>query len=468
LSSSADRPDRVLARFLVLAVAVASIVPARAGAQEPNRLGSIRGIVFDSLIARAPLAGALVDVLELGRRMTTDERGGFRFDSVPAGRYHISFTHPALTEIGFTPPERIVELGAGIDILFVLATPAGATIYRRLCPGLHEQNTGVLLGVFSIAATGDGVPGAAVSGEWTETTVSRTAGVSRRPRIARASADSSGRFQLCGIPTDVPVVIRGAAGSFQGPPLELDLAGRPFAVRHVSVDLSDSTGRGTAIAAGTVTTADGKPLADVQVLVLGSPRTTRTRSDGSYALTDLPAGSLTLEARAIGYRRSRIAVELTRGVRTTASFAMTAAPVQLPEVAVATRAPLGDNGFDTRRAQATGYFITRADIIRRGTVDVGDLFKTVPGLQVQPIGGTDYQILSSRGAGMDAFCVPLFYLDRVPMVLDPETTGGAIPLAADEVAGIEIYRAPADAPPEFQKVNQSCAIILIWTRRGRQ
>jgi hypothetical protein len=217
-----------------------------------------------------------------------------------------------------------------------------------------------------------------------------------------------------------------------------------------------------------VTAADGKPLPGVQVLVLGSPRTTRTRADGSYGLTELPAGSVTLEARAIGYRRARVSVELKRGVRTPASFVLAPAPVQLPEVTVAARTPLGDNGFETRRAHATGYFITRADIIRRGTVEVGDLFRTVPGLKVEPVGGTDYQILSYRGRGLDAMCVPLIYIDRVPMVLDPETTGGAIPLSPDEIAGIEVYQAPAEAPPEFQKVNASCSIILIWTRRGQQ
>jgi hypothetical protein len=449
--------SRVGPATIVLAIGIAAQLPG----QRPT--GSIRGLVFDSLVAGGPLIGAVVELVELGRSVETDGRGVFRIDSVPSGRYRLAFSHRTLSEIGFAPPELPITVGSGVDHSVLLATPSPTTIYQRLCPGLREANTGVVLGTVREAITDSALVGAEVRGEWTETTISRVEGATRRPRVARVASDQTGRFQLCGIPIDVPVLLRLVSGSTSGSPLELLLENKSLAVRHLSVDLSTGVPRGAI--AGVVRTAES-PVANAQVQLLGSVRAVRTGADGTFRLDSLPAGTHTIEARAIGYLRRRATVDLEPGSPLTVSLSLSKAPVELPELTVAASA-VARSGFEQRRLRGVGgTFITRADIVRRGSIRVEDLFKGVAGIKVDPIGGSDYQILSLRGgAGTSAVCSPSIFVDNIRIPLDPES-GNNLPVVPDEIEGIEIHPSPHSAPIEYRPMGQNCGIILIWTRRG--
>ena len=123
---------------MLLALALALAGPLEA--QQPPT-GSIRGIVYDSLIAHGGLGNAVVELLELGRVTRTDARGVFRFDSLPGGSFTLAFSDSSFSSIGFAPPERTVSLGEGIDVAVTLATPSPNTIYRALCPGPREPDT---------------------------------------------------------------------------------------------------------------------------------------------------------------------------------------------------------------------------------------------------------------------------------------------------------------------------------------
>jgi len=35
-----------------------------------------------------------------------------------------------------------------------------------------------------------------------------------------------------------------------------------------------------------------------------------------------------------------------------------------------------------------------------------------------------------------------------------------------DVAAAEIYRSPAEIPPEFNGPNSGCGVIVLWTRQG--
>lgn len=437
-----------------------------AGAQAAApRLGSIRGLVFDSLVTGQALAEAEIEVFELGRRTRADSRGMFRLDSVAAGRYSLSFTHPTLAAFGFVAPERIVDVGAGIDVSVVLATPSAASVFRRLCRGAADPKTGVLVGRLSDAATEAPIPAAEIRGEWVEATFERAAGLVRRGRSVRAATDSAGRFQLCGVPTDVAVVLTALTLTDQGPPLELELHGRLVATRNLS--LARGAGSATARVAGTVRGEDQRPIEGALVTVLGRPHATRTDSAGRYALTALPAGSHTLEARAIGYGRRRAGVELRGEREASASLTLPRLAVPLPDVNVVAAAAERDRtGFEGRRATADGHFIGREDIRRRGTVRIEDLFKTVPGLKVEPLGATEYQILSTRGGtGFATLCVPTVFVDGIRIPQDTDF-GSNLPVVPEEIHGIEVYRSPAAAPPRYQTAGANCGVILIWSRRG--
>ena len=438
-------------------------------AQRPAPPGSIRGTIYDSLLTSAPLAGARVELLELGRHAETDGRGVFRFDTVPGGTYTLLYDHPDLRSAGFTPPERTVTIGAGIDVTVLLATPSAGGVYRRLCPGVRDPKTGLVLGRLSDAATAAPIAGGRVRGEWTETTIEAKQGLIKRSRATNAVTDGGGRYQLCGVPSDVPILVTSTDSAGRGRSLlAVDLAGRALVVRNVSLDLADSTAPGSARVAGIVKDQTGRPVAGALVGLLGAPVAVRTDSGGRFLLSGLRAGTRTVEARAIGFERRRVAVDLAAGHEQSAELTLPRLAFELPELTVTSTPAATDlTGFEERRQRGLGgYFIGREDILRRGTIRIEDLFKTVPGMRVEPVGAADYQILSTRGgAGFNATCQPVIFVDRVRIPLDPDL-GIGIPVLPEEIRGIEIYQGPGGVPAEFQSVGNGCAVVLIWTRRG--
>ncbi|MGE0553572.1 MAG: carboxypeptidase regulatory-like domain-containing protein [Gemmatimonadales bacterium] len=456
------------ASSLALALGLQLGLAAGARAQAPA-LGSIRGLVHDSLLAARPLAGAVVEILELGRLDTTDARGVFRFDSVPGGRYSVSFTHPDLDAIGLRPPERVVELGAGIDVTLVLTTPSAVTIYRGLCPGPVESNTGVVVGRLTDAETGRPVPKAEIRGEWTVTTLAPTGGLVKRPRTVSAVTGPSGAYRLCGVPNDVAVLLTARVDSIMGSPNELALDGRLVGKRDL---LLARGGARTATVSGLVKDIEGRPVVGAVVTVLGLTTGTPTGPDGRFRIDSLPGGSHEVDARAVGFRRGRTPVALRTGEGSFIELVLTRATdeagQELPEVVVEADVAASDRtGFTTRRLRDLGgWFIGRDDILRRGSVRTQDLFHTVPGLRVEPVGGDDYNLLSTRGGagGFNANCAPTLYIDgiRIP----PEEGIVNVSLVPEQIHGIEIYTNPTLAPVEYQRGRESCAIILVWSRRG--
>jgi hypothetical protein len=66
---------------------------------------AIGGRVLDDAVPPAPIAGAIVDVLDAGLRATTDDLGHYRFERVPAG----TRTVRALA-VGFQPSTRSFDV----------------------------------------------------------------------------------------------------------------------------------------------------------------------------------------------------------------------------------------------------------------------------------------------------------------------------------------------------------------------
>src|SRR5689334_3873987 len=88
------QPAQVPMRVFACAGLLAALAAAPAGAFAAG--APVAGRVVNN--AGQPVAGALVDLVELHRATTTDRDGGFRFGDVPAGRYTLTARH-----IGFIP-----------------------------------------------------------------------------------------------------------------------------------------------------------------------------------------------------------------------------------------------------------------------------------------------------------------------------------------------------------------------------
>lgn len=106
------------------------LVPCLAQAQ---RTGALVGTVFDSLVTERALPYATVAIVELARYTETDSAGRFRFDSIPAGRFTLTFQHPVLDRLGAGGGSSAVDFAADGERSVALTTPSFGTLYRSTC-----------------------------------------------------------------------------------------------------------------------------------------------------------------------------------------------------------------------------------------------------------------------------------------------------------------------------------------------
>ncbi len=117
-------------------------------------------------------------------------------------------------------------------------------------------------------------------------------------------------------------------------------------------------------------------------------------------------------------------------------------------------APSKLTDFNRRRDKGEGYFITRADILRRDPVRMSDMLRSVPGVRVaNPTLGQSSIRMRGRSCSIayfvDGIRAPYFNMDN---------------LQPSSVEGVEIYLGTASVPPEFRGPLTPCAAIAIWTR----
>jgi len=466
----------------------AGALDAAAQSTPPAAAGSVTGRVLDSLTA-APLAGAAVQLVSRARQSlayaaATDSAGRFHLDGVAPGEYVAGFFHAVLDSLGVEDaPHRLVRVAAGAEADVALAVPSGRTLARAHCGKRPRgDSAGVLLGHAMDADTRAPLPGAKVVVTWSEVVIDQR-GLRREQRRAPTVARGDGLYVLCGLPSDADMVADATLGPRRSGAVEarvppFGLARRDFtlgdsvsaaevaAAQRSSRDSASATAAGVAMARGSarlsgrVRTLRGQPVAGALVMVWGSDVTGRTDADGGFALLGLPAGTYTLEARAIGFAPKRVPVELSSTRATAATVTLDEPVALLTSVTVYGRPPRRSRdltGFVQRSQQGGGHFVTREDIDRRNPTLVTDLFRGVSGVQVVSRGGMGYDVLLRGG------CRPVVFVDGVPvrdvdidMVLYPR-----------DLIGIEIYSGPAATPAQFNQGVQSgnCGTVVIWTRQ---
>jgi outer membrane cobalamin receptor len=181
-----------------------------------------------------------------------------------------------------------------------------------------------------------------------------------------------------------------------------------------------------------------------------------------------------VEARAIGFRPVRTRVTVDADAPTRVALTVSDAVVVLaPTRVTAPRVQAMLAGFEQRRKGGSGVFFTAEQIAQRRPYSVNDMLIQVPGVQVTfPDGqtpGASPQVVFQRSLGQGGVmlqqCTPTTFIDGVRFA--PDISGGIdVLLRPQEVHGIEVYRNLASAPQQFQTLDSSCGVILIWTRRG--
>lgn len=219
--------------------------------------------------------------------------------------------------------------------------------------------------------------------------------------------------------------------------------------------------------------ATGEPIAGATVALLHNGRESVARTvsgaDGSFQLPVTIPGRFAVRVERLGYQATRSGeMTVTPDDIVRVEIRMAAGTVLLaPLTVVAASRPVTRNpgiaGFEYRQRRGWGRYVGPEEIARRAGWQASDLLQTVPFVQVR---GTYDRVVTLRprsgGVIGGGRCVPTFYVDGLPMMQMPvdDAVGGR------EIAGIEVYHSPSEAPLEFppRDFNRTCGVIVIWTR----
>jgi hypothetical protein len=454
--------------FLPLAMLLAAPPTARGQAPPGQRpesaaVGSVRGQVFDSL-AHAWLDGANVRVQGTSLSATTDRRGRFLIDSVPAGRRILVLDHPGLDSAGIGDVPAVVNVVAGSATDAGIGVPSLHTLTTAVCGGSAfppGRDSGIVYGAVRDAESGDRLVGALVKVSWLRIERTRAALHVTRP-VRGVRADSLGNYYACGLPVSAPLNVRAGAGAYASGELDLEV-GRRRLLRH---DLSFSRQEGAelpppseprsgaATIVGQVSDETGRPLESVQANVPEAAGDALTDRSGRFVLTGLPAGSQMLFVRRVGYHYAETPVELRS--RDTTRVALTLEMFSLLDTLRVTaspwaRAEIGD--LQRRLLRASVGQVRRAEELA-GIGAIESAFYTFPSLTVTHVTG-GFRLEMRRGARA---CSPAIWIDGFQQ--DQDILDLYRP---SDLVALEVYP-PSQVPLRYASAFSSCGVVLAWTR----
>jgi hypothetical protein len=449
---------------------------------------AVTGIVWDS-VASEPLTGATVQFARqndnsVSFSATTDSAGQYRVEGVIPGRYLVGFFHPSLDALRIDPPVFLAEIRPDTAAHLDLGLPGPERIRAAVCGPNASERAGTMVGVVRDADSGEPLRDAKVVVTWNEFVV-RDNSIQNEHRRIPAKVRADGSYAICGLPTNLQVVASAEAPKRPGGLIELtfapgDLARRDFALGDSAsaavVTLPDTAAakegrlaipitvaRGKATVSGVVRTKDGQPLSGAKIIVPGTEVTGQTTESGSFALAGLPAGTYSVEVRALGYTPKRVPVNLSSRRPAQVAVTLDNRINTLANVVVQgdrTKHLEDLTGF-TERAKKGGFgrFITQEDIEKRAAMTATDVLRTTPGLSIVPNGSFGYSIL---GRGQ---CVPAVYVDGMKVMDGASELDNLV--RPTEIMGVEVYTGAAGTPPQFAGAGSNgCGVVAVWTKRG--
>jgi len=205
---------------------------------------------------------------------------------------------------------------------------------------------------------------------------------------------------------------------------------------------------------GTVHVSQNGPLIEgARVQLIGTTLSVVTNRRGEFAFHGLVPGKYVIQASAIGYTTLSSQIEVKALQTLEVEFETDPQTVRLPDVA-AVEPPNLPADFVRRKESGRGRYFSRADIEHRNANSMGDLLRTVPGLQIDcrsyPCRVT--LVRASRN------CPLAYFIDGAPT-----NEGTAMLQIPRDLDGVEIYSGPSETPPELERYS-TCGALALWTR----
>jgi hypothetical protein len=259
-----------------------------------------------------------------------------------------------------------------------------------------------------------------------------------------------------------------------------DVVDERFAFTRALVELAVSDPAGAPLPGATLEISGG-----------GVSRTIVTGSAGRALIPDVPPGQLRVRVKRIGFKAGEVAATVAAGRNT---IPIVLSPAQLPAldtVRIVGDKPTRDtrDGFETRRLQGLGTFVTREDLAKHPTPVLADILARIKDVHVEygavvGPGTSPLPMPYLRGTG-GSYCLPNVYVDGMlymsirtsPEIIDTKPSKVerndvlsqfqdlALAVHPETITGIEVYSTSGKIPAQFDRTSwNGCGSIVIWTR----
>jgi hypothetical protein len=460
---------RILPLLALLAAPMTLLAQRRPGAPASSTLGSVRGVVYDSLAGK-PLEGARVWIVgSTGVGVETDAAGRFRIDSVPPGRAVIAFEHNDLDSIGLSNNARRITVLSGQPTAVALEVPSLATMYRAACGAGTEvrnaRDSGVVFGTVEDVGTRARLAGARVAVSWVAARIGSARGVEvTRPGMT-VSTDSVGNFYACGVPKEYVIVMTAQAGRFTSGASEVLLGERGIARRDLgvsrdstamTVDTVSGTRAGRATIIGTVVDEQGNPRPGIRASVDDAPGEAYSNESGIFVLRNLPAGSQTVMARMVGYSASRLPVLLRNDDTLRVRMTVKALTV-LDTIRVTSRSTNSTFDLDEleHRLRTGNAFVLRGEDVRTRP----NMRSVLTGLPSVTLEGRSNFNFTMQTLVSGRYHPVYIWIDGLP-----GSTESIQSYRPDQIIAVEWYPRGDSAPLRYQPSSIKGGVLLVWTR----
>ena len=223
---------------------------------------------------------------------------------------------------------------------------------------------------------------------------------------------------------------------------------------------------------GVVTdSVSGEPIAQVSVSINGEQKAV-TAPDGTFdfAVPIPGADPDMITFRRIGYAEWTGEVRVGDRPAVFLPVSLSPLPVGLAEIIVEgervlVSAKLKLSGFYWRREREQGRFITEEDIDKMVAQRVTDVFQRVPGINYFPPSRGNVGSVGRIEFSRARCSPPTVYLDGLLFVdASYKNVNDLLNVYVTNVAAMEFYNGPSEIPPEFNRTNSACGVIVIWTK----
>ncbi len=208
----------------------------------------------------------------------------------------------------------------------------------------------------------------------------------------------------------------------------------------------------------------GDPVVGAFAAAVGTERFSTTDRNGSFRIDGLPSGEHTIRVWRLGYKPILFRATLGSLVINVLDVPIVLQPIPLmmPEIVIEadrTRlfvGPLGD--FYRRSREGRGTFFTREYLEQRQADQVHQVLRAVPGADIIYTGNFRRTVrLAPDNRGV---CPVVYFVDGIR-----SNEEMALSIRPERLEGIEVYRRPAEIPPELNVRGASCGVIAMWSRR---